>query len=111
MKRLAALSLCTLMAASQPNVALADHPCLDDWTWSTRNNGFVEPAFGFDVFANGRRNGNFCAEYRRIVLTRSDLASIRGASRTVRNRIQVNDLNYLCRCEGFRSPLCFVNGR
>lgn len=78
-------------------------------------NGFEEvvPVTGF----NGRRrNGNgfstdtFCREYRRIVLTRQDLASIRAASRSVRNRIQANDLNYLCRCEGFRSPLCFTNG-
>jgi hypothetical protein len=93
--------------------------------------GCLRPALGFDLFdgsikdgshfnshvhfnGNGRvrLNGNgFCQNYRRVILTRFELESIRNAPRTVRNRIQANDLTYLCRCEGFRSPLCFTNGR
>jgi putative lipase involved disintegration of autophagic bodies len=64
----------------------------------------LQETFGFDLF--GVRNGSFCREYHRIVLTRDDLAQIRGIPRTLRDRIQANDLNYLCRCEGFRSAWC-----
>jgi hypothetical protein len=90
-------------------------------------NECVRPSLGFDLFngnGNGRFRGNgfgngngfvngngFCRDYRRIILTRSEYESIRNTPRAVRNRIQANDLLYLCRCEGFRSPLCTMNGR
>jgi hypothetical protein len=72
------------------------------------------PVLGFDFFDGRLFNGrprvrvvdSFCSSYRRIVLTRRDLSEIRATSRPIRDRIQANDLNYLCRCEGFRSSLC-----
>jgi hypothetical protein len=54
---------------------------------------------------NGSVNG-WCQNYRKVILTRGDLVSLRSAARNVRNRIQANDLTYLCLCEGFNHPLC-----
>lgn len=48
----------------------------------------------------------FCATYQRVVLTKEELDKVKTLPRAMRDRIQGNDLEYLCRCEGYKHTLC-----
>lgn len=49
---------------------------------------------------------DYCTTYNRVVLTQAERAEIKQLSRTIRTRIQGNDLDYLCRCIGWADPIC-----
>jgi hypothetical protein len=48
----------------------------------------------------------FCAVYQRQVLTQDELNAILKLPRHLRDRLQYNDLHYLCRCQGWESTEC-----
>ena len=48
----------------------------------------------------------FCSVYRRQVLTNEDLNSISALPRTLRDRMQANDLYYMCKCRNWSAPEC-----
>lgn len=45
----------------------------------------------------------FCQTYQQVVRDTRELESILKLNRTMRNRIQGNDLEFLCRCQGWKS--------
>lgn len=48
----------------------------------------------------------YCATYEQIVRSKDDLSVVKGLPKEVRNRIQGNDLDYLCNCKGLGSAAC-----
>lgn len=49
---------------------------------------------------------DFCQRYERQVLTQKDLAEIKKLPRELRDRMQGNDLDYLCLCKRWNNPAC-----
>lgn len=45
----------------------------------------------------------FCQTYQQVVRDTKELSQILRVDRTVRNRIQGNDLEFLCRCQGWKN--------
>ena len=48
----------------------------------------------------------YCQSYVQTVQKRDELEAILKLPRHLRNRIQGNDLDYLCRCKGFKDAAC-----
>lgn len=48
----------------------------------------------------------FCTVYQRQVLTKDELSAVKALPKTVRTRMQYNDLYYLCKCKGWESKEC-----
>jgi len=48
----------------------------------------------------------YCQTYRRIVLNKQELEDVLKMPRNLRNRIQGNDLDYLCRCQNPKNAMC-----
>lgn len=48
----------------------------------------------------------FCSVYRRQVLNHDDLTAINTLPRPIRNRMQANDLYYMCKCQKWGAPEC-----
>lgn len=48
----------------------------------------------------------YCRSYRQTVLTQEELKQVMKLPRSVRDRIQGNDLDYLCRCKGLGIKEC-----
>ena len=51
----------------------------------------------------------YCQSYVRTVQKRDELEAILKLPRHLRNRIQGNDLHYLCRCKGLKDKACQNN--
>ena len=49
---------------------------------------------------------DFCKRYERQVLTRDEVEHIKKLPRNLRDKIQGNDLDYLCQCRKWDSPRC-----
>lgn len=49
---------------------------------------------------------SFCTSYRRVVETKEDLDQVLKLSRALRDKIQGNDLEYLCRCKNAQITAC-----
>jgi len=49
---------------------------------------------------------DFCKRYERQVLTWQELEQIRKLPRNLRDRVQGNDLDYLCQCLKWKSARC-----
>lgn len=49
---------------------------------------------------------SFCSRYEKQVITREDLEEIRKLPRRIRDRIQGNEVDYRCDCEGWNNPIC-----
>ena len=45
----------------------------------------------------------FCQTYTRVVVNKSELDDVLKLPRKLRDRIQGNDLDYLCRCAGWNT--------
>lgn len=48
----------------------------------------------------------YCQSYVQTVQKRDELEAILKLPRHLRNRIQGNDLDYLCRCRGLKDKAC-----
>lgn len=48
----------------------------------------------------------YCQSYVRTVQKKEELEAILTLPRHLRNRIQGNDLDYLCRCKGLKDVAC-----
>jgi hypothetical protein len=48
----------------------------------------------------------YCQTYQQVVRKREELGEVTKLSRPIRDRIQGNDLDYLCRCKGLRIKEC-----
>lgn len=46
---------------------------------------------------------SYCLTYQRIVKTSADLDQIKKLNRPLRDLIQGNELEYLCRCKGWKT--------
>jgi hypothetical protein len=44
---------------------------------------------------------SYCQSYQRVVLSTAELEQVKKLDRKLRDRIQGNDLDYLCRCKGW----------
>lgn len=62
--------------------------------------GFTEPA------ALTPPVDSFCRMYEQQILTKADATATKALSPSAQRRVQGNDLVYLCRCKGFKDPLC-----
>ena len=49
---------------------------------------------------------DYCLNYTRVILTPEERAEVRALSRTVRGRLQSNEVDYLCQCTGWKDPIC-----
>lgn len=49
---------------------------------------------------------NYCQSYRRVVLNKHELADVMKLSRGLRTRLQGNELEYMCRCMGWKNKAC-----
>jgi hypothetical protein len=49
---------------------------------------------------------SFCTVYNRQIITAEDYEAIKDVPRSVRDRMQANDLYYLCKCKGWDGPEC-----
>jgi hypothetical protein len=50
----------------------------------------------------------FCQSYQPVVMTKAELDQVLRLDRKLRDRIQGNDLDYLCRCKGWQDKACRV---
>lgn len=48
----------------------------------------------------------FCSVYKQQVLTQTELDAVKSLPKNLRDRMQANDLLYLCRCESWSAPEC-----
>lgn len=48
----------------------------------------------------------FCTVYRQQVLTQEELNATLNLPRKLRDRMQTNDLYYLCKCQGWSADEC-----
>jgi hypothetical protein len=49
---------------------------------------------------------DFCQRYERQVLNKEELAAMMALPRALRDRIQGNELDYLCECLGWKDKVC-----
>ena len=49
---------------------------------------------------------SFCTNYERVVTTPEELALVLKLPRAMRDRMQGNELEYLCRCRGLKDVAC-----
>lgn len=49
---------------------------------------------------------DFCQRYERQVLTREEVAAIKTLPKSLRYRVQGNDLDYACQCLKWKSARC-----
>jgi hypothetical protein len=49
---------------------------------------------------------SFCQTYVQTVTSRAELDAVKRLPRQLRDRIQGNDLDYLCRCLNWKDPTC-----
>ena len=49
---------------------------------------------------------SYCQTYRRVVSTKQELGEIMKLPRSIRDKMQGNDLDYLCRCLKWKNPVC-----
>lgn len=49
---------------------------------------------------------DFCQRYERQVLSQRDLDEVKKLPRDLKNRLQGNDLDYLCLCKKWDNPAC-----
>lgn len=62
--------------------------------------------FGSSGVQNVPAVDTFCATYQQIVLTKSEIELMLKLPKELRSRIQANDLEYVCRCKGFKHQVC-----
>lgn len=48
----------------------------------------------------------FCATYQQVVISKEDLDKVKLLPREARDRLQGNELEYLCRCKEYKHSLC-----
>jgi hypothetical protein len=48
----------------------------------------------------------FCTTYQQVVITKEDLDRAKALPRAMRDRLQGNELEYLCRCKGYKHNMC-----
>lgn len=53
---------------------------------------------------------DYCQRYERIVLTPDEKKQVQSLVPQLRQRIQGNDLDYLCGCTNFKHPVCQKKG-
>lgn len=61
--------------------------------------GFMEPAKPKIVDA-------YCQTYIQVIRTAGEIEHVKGLPRAIRDKIQGNDLEYLCRCKGSGIKAC-----
>ena len=49
---------------------------------------------------------SFCATYQQVVTSKEDLEKVKLLPRATRDRLQSNELEYLCRCKEYKHALC-----
>lgn len=49
---------------------------------------------------------DYCQRYERVVLTQKEKEQVQTLVPQLRQRIQGNDLDYLCGCSNFKHPVC-----
>lgn len=49
---------------------------------------------------------SFCKVYERVVLKKEELEVVRKLPRALKDRLQSNELLYLCRCKGWKDQVC-----
>lgn len=54
---------------------------------------------------------DFCERYERQVLTDDDAERLMELPRALRDRIQGNEVDYLCQCRQWNNPICDSTGR
>ena len=48
----------------------------------------------------------FCQSYRRVVLKKGEVPEVMKLSRGLRDRLQGNELEYMCRCLQWKDKVC-----
>lgn len=62
--------------------------------------------FGFAQPASPKIIDAYCQTYVQVVKSPDDLEKIKAMPRVMRDRVQGNDLEYLCRCKGWKDKAC-----
>lgn len=62
--------------------------------------------FGMASVSQPSSVDSFCSTYVQIVRSKEELDKVKLLPRAMRDRVQGNDLEYLCRCTEFKSKLC-----
>lgn len=49
----------------------------------------------------------FCVRYSKVIQNERDAASFKAIPRSsARDRLSANEVNYRCKCEGWKDPIC-----
>lgn len=54
---------------------------------------------------------SYCSSYQQVVLSHAELELILRLPRPLRDKIQGNELEYLCRCKGWKDEACRTKGK
>ena len=62
--------------------------------------------FGSSELTTHAPMSDFCERYERQIITEEDVEAIRALPKRLRDRIQGNELDYLCQCQKWKNPAC-----
>lgn len=64
--------------------------------------------FGYSPSVSLPAGDTFCATYERVIKNKEESDTLKAIPPEIRKRIQGNDLDYLCTCQGWEDNACLL---